>query len=72
MQVYEFRQDVDKWILLDGKAQKYLAQQLGVSQPYLNSIIKGKKLCSKVFAYALTKCVSNAKTIDDLFIRKEK
>lgn len=70
--MYEFRQDVDKWILLDGKAQKYLAEQMGVSTVYLNSIIKGKKLCSKVFAYALTKCVSNTKTIDDLFIRKEK
>lgn len=72
MQVYQFRQDVDKWILLDGKAQKYLAEQLGISQSYLNCIIKGKKLCSKIFAYALVKCVSNTKTIDDLFIRKEK
>lgn len=70
--MYQFKQDTDKWILLDGKAQKYLAEQLGVSQSYLNCVIKGKKLCSKVFAIALTKTVSRDKNIEDLFIRKEK
>ena len=70
--MYEFRQDEKRWILLEGKVQKYIAEEIGTSQLYLSRVLSGKRLCSKVFAYALTKCVSRDKKIEDLFIRKEK
>ena len=71
-ELYYFRQDQEHWILLEGKTQIYLARELGCSKSYINAVILGKSGCSKSFAYALTKCVSNTKTMDDLFIRKEK
>ena len=70
--MYEFRQDEKRWILLEGKVQKYIAEEIGTSQLYLSRVLSGKRLCSKTFAYALTKCVSRDKKIEDLFIRKEK
>lgn len=72
MQVYQFRQDVHRWILLEGKIQKYLANEIGTSELYLSRVLSGKRLCSRTFAYALTKCVSRDKKVEDLFIRKEK
>ena len=70
--MYEFRQDEKRWILLEGKVQKYIAEEIGKSEIYVSHILNGKQLCSKTTAYAITKCVSNNKKIDDLFIRKEK
>ena len=70
--LYMFRQDLDKWILLEGRAQKYIAEEIGISKHYLNNVIKGKQLCTRVVAYAITKCVSRDKKIEDLFIIKEK
>ena len=70
--MYQFRQDEKRWILLEGKVQKYIANEIGTSQLYLSRVLNGKRLCSKTFAYALTKCVSRDKKIEDLFIRKEK
>lgn len=70
--LYYFKQDLDKWILLEGKAQMYIAKEIGISNIYLSNIITGKKACSKVVAYAITKCVSNNKKVEDLFIKKEK
>ena len=70
--MYEFRQDEKRQILLEGKAQKYIANEIGKSEIYISQIINGKRLCSKTTAYALTKCISTNKKIDDLFIRKEK
>jgi len=70
--LYMFRQDVDKWILLEGRAQKYIAEEIGISKYYLNNVIKRRQLCTKVVAYAITKCVSKDKKIEDLFIIKEK
>ena len=70
--MYQFRQDQKRWILLEGKVQKYIAEEIGTSQLYLSQVLCGKKLCSRVYAYAVTKCVSNNKKVEDLFIRKEK
>ena len=70
--MYQFRQDQKRWILLEGKAQKYIAEEIGTSQRYLSEVIRGQKFCSKVYAYAVTKCVSNNKKVEDLFVKKEK
>lgn len=70
--LYSFRQDIDKWLLLEGKMQNYIAEQIGISTNYISDIVTGKKDCSKCIAYALTKCVNKDKNIEDLFIRKEK
>lgn len=71
-ELYYFRQDEEHWILLEGKTQIYLARELGCSKSYINAVIVGRSGCSKSFAYALAKCVSKEKNIEDLFIRKEK
>lgn len=70
--MYEFRQDEKRWILLEGKVQKYIAEEIGKSEIYISHIFNGKQSCSKTTAYAITKCVSRDKKIEDLFIRKEK
>lgn len=69
--LYLFKQNINKWILLEGKAQKYIANEIGISNIYLSHVINGKKACSKAVAYAITKCVSNNKKVEDLFTRKE-
>ncbi len=70
--MYQFRQDEDRWILLEGKVQKYIANEIGTTEIYLSRVLSGKKFCSRLFAYAVTKCVSRDKKVEDLFIRKEK
>lgn len=70
--IYLFRQDKEHWILLEGKAQKYIANEIGKSQVYISNVINGKQMCSKTTAYAITKCISRDKSLEDLFVRKEK
>jgi len=69
--MYLFRQDEKRWILLEGKVQKYIANEIGCTEKHLSYVLSGKKGCSKILAYAITKCVSNNKKVEDLFIRKE-
>lgn len=47
--------------------QRKFAEEIGTSYTTLNKILKGKRLCSKVLAYAITKNYNSGFEIEDLF-----
>lgn len=47
--------------------QRKFAEEIGTSHATLNKILHGKRLCSKVLAYAITKNYDPNLEIEDLF-----
>lgn len=46
---------------------KYLADTIGISLPYVSYILHRKRHISKTLAYFFTKTIDSEKEIDDLF-----
>lgn len=65
--MYGFKQDLN---IKFNKAKA--SKEIGITRPYLTSIINGKKLCTKVMAFCITKYLNDNAEIEDYFIRKEK
>ena len=45
------------------------SSEIGISRPYLSFIMNGKKCCSKVIAYCITKYLDNNAEINDYFVK---
>lgn len=48
-----------------------MAKVIGLHPVTLRNIINGKRECSKLIAYCITKFLNSEKEIEDYFIRKE-
>jgi len=49
--------------------QKEMAEIVGVSENWISLILTGKKKCSKMVAYAITKTIFRESEIEDYFER---
>lgn len=47
----------------------FIAEQVGISLPYLSNILSGKYSCKKVVAYCITKMVDNTKEVEYFFTK---
>lgn len=56
---------------LKGRSQTYIANIVGVSRSYLNSVMHGHRSASKMTAYAMVKASDMNAEISDFFDRKE-
>lgn len=61
--MYELK-DIEKVAIIN---QTELAKKVGINQATLNRIFNKKQKCSKVMAYAISKCISENDEIEDYF-----
>lgn len=64
--MYRFKEEKKEEIINKFKIS-YIAEQVGISLSYLSRVINGKKNCTKVVAYCITKMVDNDKEVDYFF-----
>lgn len=46
------------------------SEEIGLSRPYFTDVINGKKECSKLVAFCITKYLNKDSEISDYFIKK--
>lgn len=68
--MYKFKKEL-KNEALKGRTITYLANEIGITKVYLTNILNGKRECSKVVAYSITKVLNNEKELKDYFVKKE-
>lgn len=57
--------------LLDFKINKTkVSEEIGISRPYLTDILNGKKSCTKVVAFCITKYLNKDAEINEYFYKK--
>lgn len=57
--------------LLDFKINKTkVSEEIGISRPYLTDILNGKKSCTKVVAFCITKYLNKDAEIIEYFYKK--
>lgn len=64
--MYRFRVEKKDEIINKYKIS-FIADEVGISLPYLSNILNGKNDCKKVVAYCITKIVDNKKEIEYFF-----
>jgi plasmid maintenance system antidote protein VapI len=64
--MYKFRAEKREEIINKFKIS-YIAEQVGISLSYLSRVINGRKNCTKVVAYCITKMVDSEKEVDYFF-----
>ena len=60
----------EKANILSGRTITYVAKKIGVTGPFLTSVLNGKRTCSKTVAYCIVKCLCQEAEIEDYFYRK--
>lgn len=66
--MYKFKEE----ILINSEfpnTQKKMAEIIGISESYFSKILNGRRFCSKVLAYSITKILNPNKEIEDFFER---
>lgn len=69
--MYYFK-ETEKARALSGRTITYVANKIGVTAPFLTSVLNGKRHCSKLTAYCITKCLCQESEIEDYFYEKGK
>ena len=67
--MFIFKKELKKQ-LLEGRTIKYVASKIGITDTFLTSILNGKRTCSKITAYCITKFFNQNYEVNDLFIKK--
>lgn len=66
--MYKFK-ETQKAKILNGRTIVYVAKKIGVTSPFLTSVLNGKRTCSKPVAYCIVKCLCQEAEIEDYFER---
>lgn len=64
--MYIFKEN-EKAKILEGRTITYVANKIGVTTPFLTSVLNGKRTCSKLVAYCIVKCLCQNAEIEDYF-----
>lgn len=64
--MYKIREDFNVKL-----SQTKMSEDIGVTQPTLSNIFKGKVACRKVVAYCITKYLNIDAEVEDYFIKEK-